>query len=271
MPTLVGNLARYPARVSVYWYSGFLALGTLALCHPACSRNPDAPIRFLDALFTATSALCVTGLSVRSTPNDFTALGQFVILLLIQTGGIGIMTITTFIMAQMGARGGLREQAIVAETLGATAKTDLGAIVRHVMTVTFVIELMGAMFLYPRFAARLPWDDAMGQSIFHSISAFCNAGFALYDDSITPFVDDWTVNFTLMGLIILGGIGYPVMMDVGRCFHQRGFSKQLWDDLRLHSKLTLLTTGILIAGAPLLSPCWNGTASCEIGVGRNVF
>ncbi len=232
------------------WYLGGLLVGTCILCLPACSRRADAPLTFLDALFTATSALCVTGLSVRSTPNDFSFWGQLTILGLIQLGGIGIMTITTFIMAQFGGRGGLRQQAIVAETLGASAKSDLRSIVGNVVWLSVVIELAGACCLFPRFWSMMPLKNALWHSVFHSISAFCNAGFGLYDDNLVQFRGDWLVNLTIMTLIILGGIGYPVMTDVIRCISKYGIRG--WDELRLHSKLTLIATIVLIFGGGLV-------------------
>ena len=244
MPTMVGKLAQYPARTSALWYLSVLLLGTLLLAHSSSSARPDAPLSWLDALFTSTSALCVTGLSVRSTVNDFSFSGQLIILALIQCGGVGIMTITTFVMAQLGAGNGLREQALVAETLGATAKSSLKWIVARVILLTLGFELAGAIFLFPTFARQYPLPEAVWQSCFHSISSFCNAGFALYDDSITPFRNDWMVNLTIMGLIVSGGLGFPVLTDLASC--SRNGLRNGWIDLRLHSKLTILFTIILI-------------------------
>ncbi len=246
MPTLASKLVRYPARTSLLWYAGILLLGTMILRLPACSGNPSSPITWLDALFTATSALCVTGLSVRSTPNDFSFLGQVVILSLIQIGGLGIMTITTFILAQLGGRAGLRQQAIISETLGASSSANLKLIIVRVFLLTIGIELLGALVMLPRFAAEYPLGKALWHSLFHSISAFCNAGFALYDDSVVRYSGDWLVNLTLMALIIAGGIGFPVLTDLARWL--RNHRTQTILDLKLHTKLTVIGSFLLVFG-----------------------
>lgn len=248
MPTLTGKLEKYPARTSFYWYLGVLLLGTIALHHPWCSAHKEAPITWMDALFTATSALCVTGLSVRSTPNDFSILGQCVILALIQFGGVGIMTITSFILTQFSQQSGLREQTIVFETLGGSKKSDFKSIVRRVLILTFVLELLGALCMFPQFWTMYSLQNAIYHSVFYSVSAFCNAGFALDDNSLIGFRGDLSMNLTIMTLIITGGIGYPVLTDVVRCVRNYGW--RLWPELSLHSKLMLIgSTSLILGGA----------------------
>lgn len=249
MPTLAGKLVKYPARTSLYWYLGFLILGAALLRLPVSSGNPGAPISVLDAVFTATSALCVTGLGVRSTPDDFSLFGQVVILALIQIGGVGIMTLTTFVIAQLGSQAGLRHQAVVMEVLGANPKTNLRLIVTRVLGLTLLIELLGALLLLPRFLETLDWPMACWYALFHSVSAFCNAGFGLYNDSVVSMRGDPLVNFVLMALIVLGGLGFPVLTDLLRVV--RSHPRHLWSELRLHSKLTLVMTGWLIVGGAL--------------------
>ena len=251
MPTLASNLVRYPARTSLYWYAGILLIGTLILRAPICTGNPDAPISWLDALFTATSALCVTGLSIRSTPNDFSFVGQCVILALIQIGGIGIMTITTFILAQIGGRAGLRQQVIVSETLGASPNANLIKTIARIVLLALGIECSCALCLLPRFATEYSLGTSIWYSIFHAVSAFCNAGFALYDDSVVRYSGDWIVNLVLMIAIITGGIGFPVLTDVWRWVSNRKVMS--WNDLKLHTKLTLIGSAFLVfAGAIVL-------------------
>lgn len=245
MPTLTGKLQSYPAQTSFYWYLGVLVIGTLVLRHPWCHGKPDAPITWMDALFTATSALCVTGLSVRSTPHDFSFLGQLTILVLIQLGGVGIMTITTFILSQFG-ESGLRQQVVVQETIGGTAKLNFRQIIQRVLLLTLGIEAIGALCMLPQFMVDHSFQDALYQSIFHSVSAFCNAGFSLDDSSLIPYRGDYSINLTIMSLIICGGIGYPVLMDLARCLFK--FRWDFWLELRLHSKLMLIGSSALILG-----------------------
>ena len=160
MVRMTGSLERYPARISLYWYSAILIVGTTLLLLPISGVANRDPISWIDALFTATSALCVTGLSVRSTPYDFSLFGQMVILGLIQLGGIGIMTVTTFVMFQMGGRGGLRHRAVIAETLGAGPNQDLKWILGRVLMLSLSIECLGASILFSRLIFKLNFFDA---------------------------------------------------------------------------------------------------------------
>jgi trk system potassium uptake protein TrkH len=251
MPQMAGSLVRYPARVTTLWFVSMIAMGSFFLAMPWSHRSSAHPISWLDACFTATSALCVTGLSVRSTPHDFSFVGQLVILALIQLGGIGIMTLTTFILMQLGGRSGLRHRAVIAETLGAGEHSDVRLILRRVLGCTAIIEGAGIAILWLRFL----FDGrsvlgALWQAIFHAISAFCNAGFALYDDSLIRYQSDPIVNLVVCALIILGGLGFPVLLDVYNGFR---WSKPFdWYDLHIHSKVTLIGTGVLLLGGFVL-------------------
>ena len=249
MAKLAGSLERYPARVSVYWYASVLLIGTILLALPISNANAERPITFMDAWFTATSALCVTGLAVRSTGHDFSLIGQIVILSLIQLGGIGIMTITTLVMSQI-VGSGLRHRAIVAETLGTQAVVNLRWILSSVVLLTLVIELVGASLLFIRFSGQMPLADAVWYSVFHSVSAFCNAGFGLRDDSFVGYQGDPIVNLAICGLIVMGGIGFPVLIDSGRAL--RHGRRDCWAELHLHSKLTLITTVVMLLVGALL-------------------
>lgn len=258
MVRMTGSLERYPARVSLYWYSAILAVGTTLLFLPVSFRPGREPISFIDALFTATSALCVTGLSVRSTANDFSWLGQFIILALIQLGGVGIMTVTTFVLFQLGGRSGLRHRAVIAETLGAGPNQDLKWILGRVLMLSLIIEFMGMVILFLRFSLSDDVVTALWNAIFLSISAFCNAGFALNDANLTPYRDDWAVNSVIMFLIISGGFGFPVMIDLTRTI-PKGWPN-VWYDLHLHSKLmiTASATAILLGAIFTLALEWDG-------------
>jgi trk system potassium uptake protein len=243
----VGSVTKYPARISFGWYIAFVIVGAAILMLPVCHVDGRMPLSWLDALFTATSATCVTGLTVRSTAGDFSFFGQIVILILIQLGGIGIMTVTTFVTFVWGRHQGLRERAVVSETLGASTNTDLRWVLRNVIGMTFIIETAGFVVMAVRNSFQEPLATAVWHALFHSVSAFCNAGFALFDDSLTQYQTDPVVNLTICGLIISGGLGFPVMFDLQR--NWSGPWDERWRRLHLHSKLMLVgTAGLLVFG-----------------------
>ena len=258
MPQFAGSINRYPGRASLLWYAVLILVGFAVLyLVPQCAADPNQPISLLDALFTSTSASCVTGLIVRSTASDFSLLGQFVILMLIQFGGIGIMTVTTLIVVQFNKRGGLRQRKAVADTLGASEREDMRGILLNVMLLTFICEAVGFAILcaYNHFYYEVylnigVWEsraEATWHALFHSISAFCNAGFALNENSLMPFDTSWVVNGVIIALIIIGGLGFPVVTDLWRT---RGRPwKERWGSLQLHSKIMLIgTVGLLLLG-----------------------
>jgi len=258
MPQLTGRLLTYPARVSFFWYLGLITAGALLLLHPLCHGSAQSPISTLDAVFTSTSATCVTGLAVRSTEHDFSFVGQVVILLLIQLGGIGIMTVTTYVVFHLGGRANLRHRAVLSNTLGADARSDLNWILQSVILTTLLFEAGGFVVL----AIRNLYDHAplaaIWHALFHSVSAFCNAGFALHDDSLTRYQGDPVVNTTIGILIVAGGIGFPVILDIKRN-SQAGWQMR-WSGLNLHSKLMLVGTAMLLAlgSASFLMLEWDG-------------
>ncbi len=247
MVQLAGSVTRYPARASVAWYFGMIAAGTLLLSRPFARHADSAPISWIDALFTATSATCVTGLTVRSTEHDFSRPGQLVILLLIQLGGIGIMTVTTYFMFTVRQRQSLRARAVVAETLGADGRTDLGVILKGVLWTTLIIQGIGFVLLLGHGLMEYSPGIAAWHALFHTVSAFCNAGFALHDDSLVRYQADLVVNAVIGSLIVLGGLGFPVILDIRRHWQKRWWD--LWMDLHLHSKLMLIgTAAFLVLG-----------------------
>lgn len=247
MVEVIGSVRQYPARASFLTYLTVIALGTVALCLPICGAD-GAHITVMDGLFTATSATCVTGLTVRSTGNDFSFVGQLVILLMIQIGGMGILTITTFVAFNVGARAGLRERAIVAETLGAQGG-DLLSILRSVALMTLFFEGVGFLLLAARNLFEMPVGLALWHALFHSISAYCNAGFGLWDDSLTRYRGDLIVNFTICSLVIIGGLGVPVLIDIRRT--ASGPLSERWRKLHLHSKFMLLGSFVLLASGTI--------------------
>jgi trk system potassium uptake protein TrkH len=255
MPEFIGPLVKYPARVSLLWYVGVILAGAVLLCQPFCGVPGREPVSFLDAMFTATSATCVTGLAVRSTELDFSFAGQLVILLLIQLGGIGIMTITTYFIFKLTGRTGLRDQVLIGQTIG--SGPNMGWVLRHVLWMTFLFEAAGTALLFGRFAFEMPPLQAAWHALFHTIAAFCNAGFGLHDDSLIRYQGDVYVNLVICGLIVGGGIGYPVLMDLR--LNWGGPWRSRFSNLSVHSKLMLLGTTflILLGTAGILALEWD--------------
>ncbi|MCA9215619.1 MAG: TrkH family potassium uptake protein [Planctomycetales bacterium] len=241
----VGSIVKHPARASLFWYLGAIIIGSVLLSFPFCQSLEKPPISPLDAAFTATSATCVTGLAVRSTGNDFSLAGQVVILILIQLGGIGIMTVTTFITFSLGGRESLRHRAVLADSLGAGSEPNLRSVVGKVFRYTLLFEGAGFVILAARFLFDHSFGAAIWQALFHSVSAFCNAGFSLNDDSLVSYQGDVVVNATVSILIICGGIGFPVMVDIVRNREHKW--PEFWERLTLHSKLMLSGTALLLA------------------------
>ncbi|MCA9053906.1 MAG: hypothetical protein KDA75_08715 [Planctomycetaceae bacterium] len=247
-PRFTGAVAKYPARFALAAYVGLIVVGALLLMAPVCHADPERPFSPLDALFTSTSAVCVTGLVVRSTGNDLSMLGQGVVLGLIQLGGIGIITVTTLLsFGDRRGGGGVRQQLAISEALGSRPTDDARWVVRTVVGSVLAIEGLGWLLLFIRNLADMTAADAAWHALFHSVSAYCNAGFGLYDDSLMQYESDVLVNLTIAALIILGGIGFPVMLDVYRGIRERGWN--WFEDLSLHTKLVLWgTAGLLIVG-----------------------
>jgi trk system potassium uptake protein TrkH len=247
MPQLTGPLATYPARVSFAAYVVTILVGGVVLTLPVCRQPDRPPISFVDGVFTATSACCVTGLTVRSTVNDFSTFGQGVILALIQLGGLGIMTITTLATFQIGGQATLRQRAVVADTLGVKSGRDLRWVGRAVLLTVLVSEAAGFLLLVAAAWGTAPAAEIAWQSLFHSVSAFCNAGFALHDANLMPDAGNAGINLAICGLIIVGGIGFPVIIDV--CQRLRR-PRDCWQRLSIQSKLMLIgTVGLLTLGA----------------------
>lgn len=243
MAELSGPLATYPARVSFAAYVVAIGLGGAVLTLPVARQADRPPITLLDGLFTATSACCVTGLTVRSTAEDFSLFGQVVILLLIQLGGLGIMTITTLLLFQVGGQATLRQRAVIAETLGIKSGRDLRWVAGAVFITVVVAETIGfLLLLLATWGTRSP-SEVGWRALFHSISAFCNAGFALSDASLMAFADSLPVNLVVGGLIVVGGIGFPVVFDLVSRLWSEG---EVWNRLHMHTKLMLIGTGCLL-------------------------
>jgi trk system potassium uptake protein TrkH len=238
-----GSLVSYPARISFYAYCGVILLGTALLLLPMAREPGRPPITAVDALFTATSACCVTGLVVRSTVQDFSAFGEGVILLLIQLGGLGIMTITTLVAFQLGGQASMRQRALLAEALGIRGGSELRWVAWAVAVVVLTMEVVGFVLLSAATWGTAPASTVFWRAAFHSISAFCNAGFSLSDQSFMPLAGHVPVNLVLCVLVIVGGLGFPVIFDI---FSRLRAREPLWARLSTHSKLMLVGTAALL-------------------------
>lgn len=240
-------------RVVAVVFLAIILLGAGLLCLPAASRS-GVSCGFLPALFTATSATCVTGLSLFDTWTQWTLLGQIVILCLIQIGGLGFMSVATLVIFALRRRIGLKQRLVMAQALSVSDMDGIVSLQKTVLTGSFVVEGLGALILTLRFWPEYGFATALKWGIFHSVSAFCNAGFDIFG-SITPgsslmeFQSDPIVLLTLGSLIVVGGLGFLVWQEIAEKKRFRNFS--------VYTRLVLLTTaGLLLAG-------WLGTCLLE--------
>lgn len=232
-----------------YGFFCIIMTGTLLLMLPFASRDGQ-PEPFLNCLFTATSASCVTGLVVADTWSQWSLFGQLVILSMIQIGGLGFITVGVFISIVLRRRIGLKERGLLKESVNTLQIGGVVRLAKKIIIGTCIFEGTGAVLLAIRFIPRYGFWKGVFYGIFHSISAFCNAGFDLMGQqgpyrSFVGYYDDWLVNLVLMSLIVIGGIGFIVWEDVSR--HKLHFQSYL-----LHTKVVLVTTFVLVFGGALL-------------------
>lgn len=232
-----------PARVIILGFLLLILLGTGLLMLP-CSTREWGGAAFSDALFTATSATCVTGLVVHDTASYWSGFGQLVILLLIQVGGMGVVTMAVAIFMFSGKRIGLKQRWVLQESISAPQVGGIVRQTRFILKTAFAIEGAGAAALAVRFCPELGLRQGLWYAVFHSISAFCNAGFDLMGvkapfSSLTGYTGDLIVNLTIMLLIVVGGLGFLTWGDL--------FAHRLhFREYRLQSKLILVTTAALL-------------------------
>lgn len=234
-----------PHKTLVLGFGFIIFLGTILLSLPAATVDGHG-LPWLDALFTATSATCVTGLVVVDTGDTFTKFGEMVILLMIQIGGLGFMSFATLLAFIFGKRISFKERLVIQESLNYSSVEGVVRLVKRILIFTAVIEIVGGILLSIRFSFDMPIGKAIYFGFFHAISNFNNAGFDLMGGfrSLTAYASDPVVNLTIMAMIVLGGIGFIVMNEV---FEYRNTKK-----LSLHSKLALSVSAILIVGGALL-------------------
>lgn len=240
--------------------SGFLAVisaGTVLLMLPVSSQS-GRTTSVLDAAFTATSAVCVTGLSVVDTGTHWSGFGQGVLLVLIEVGGLGFMTLASLLVMLLSKRLGLRRQLVASTERGVLRLGDVRQVLLGLAVITIAVQALVALALTLRlwWGHDMPAGEAAWSGLFHSVSAFNNAGFSLYPDSLIGFSGDWMVLVPIMAAIVIGGLGFPVLVDLRRVDGR-------WRALTLHSKVTLAgTAALLVVGfVALVALEWTNPAT----------
>lgn len=239
-----------PPRMIILSFAAAICLGTFALSLPIATRGPGS-MPLVDSLFTATSATCVTGLVVRDTGSHFTPFGRWVIFLLFQAGGLGIMTFSTLFAVMLGRKIGFREDTVVRSMLNEHNLLGLKRLIAYILGITLTVEAIGASLLYFRWRMITDWSvlETLERAAYHSVSGFCNAGFALFRSSFVRFGGDPFINITMISLIFIGGIGFVVIMDVIGLFSKKKSVRRI----SLQAKIAIAMSVILIiAGACVL-------------------
>ena len=234
-----------PPKILVMGFAAVILIGAILLTLPIATEDGQG-LSFLNALFTATSATCVTGLVVVDTGDTFSLFGELVIISLIQIGGLGFMTFATFLFFLLGKRISLKERLLLKESLNNLSIEGIVRLVKRVLIFTAVIESVGGIILSIRFSFDMPIGRAIYYGFFHAISNFNNAGFDLMGEfrSLTPYVDDPIVVITICSLITLGGLGFIVMNEL--------YEYRTTRRLSMHAKVVLWATLVLTLGAMIL-------------------
>ncbi|MEA2082631.1 MAG: potassium transporter TrkG [Elusimicrobiota bacterium] len=234
--------AKRPALALIMSFGAAIAIGTFLLLLPA-STPESSGISFIDALFTATSATCVTGLIVRSTASGFTLFGKTVILMLIQLGGLGLMTFSVSLFLTFGKKISKTQEVLLRDALNEDSIRSAREILNFLLLFTFGAEILGAGFLFFSFRQFYSAGEALKMAVFHSVSAFCNAGFSLIDSSISLFAASPGAIMIFSLLIILGGIGFVVLLDM---FNRLSGKKKRF---KIHTRLAVgVTAALLLCG-----------------------
>lgn len=246
----VGKKIRFNSvQILALGFFGLILIGGFLLSLPI-SSNSGQSTSIVDSLFTATSAVCVTGLVVVDTATHWNYFGQTVIIILIQIGGLGFMSFTTLLAILIGKKITLKERLLLQESMNTFSIQGLVKLIRYILVFTFAVEGLGALLLSTQFIPIFGISKGIYYSIWHSISAFCNAGFDLMGtysgkySSLTAFANNPVIIYTMSALIIIGGLGFTVWSEVYNYRERKKFS--------LHSKVVLSITGVLIIGGTIL-------------------
>ena len=255
----VDHVARSsPARLALMVFASIIAVETALLSLPAATASGE-PAPFVDALFTATSAVCVTGLTTVDTATYWSPFGQAVILVGIKIGGLGVMTLASILGLAVSRRIGLTQRMLAASETKTTRLGEVGTLVRAVLVASLAVELVLTVILVPWF---LNLGESFGQALWHglfmALSIFNNAGFVIVEGGLTPFVGDWWLGLPIVVGTFIGAIGFPVILNVARLWR----TPRKWT---LHSKLTLVTSSALAVGATLAFALFEWTNRSTLG------
>lgn len=258
---MLENLKKYQhklntAQIITLSFAGVIFVGGLILWLPFCTV-PGQHTSFTDAMFTATTCVCVTGLVTVTTATHWTILGKAVILILIQIGGIGLIALGSIIFIGLHRKISMRNRRMIQESYNLDQMSGLVQVVKTVIKCVFAAEGIGAVFYAFCFIPEFGWKKGLGQSVFTAISAFCNAGIdILGENSLAPYVSNPLVNITTMGLIIASGLGFTVWWDLGskikKVWKRKMPLRRMYKTLRLQSKIVIIITIILVVGGTLL-------------------
>jgi trk system potassium uptake protein len=255
---------------------GFIAVilaGTALLMMPFATQGGqwNNPIT---ALFTATSAVCVTGHVVVDTATHFSGMGQFIIMLLVQIGGLGYMTVTTFLLLLLGRRFALKDKIAIQQALDRRSLQGSNQILRSIVATTLIFELTGTFLLLLEFVPRVGWPQGLWLAIFHSVSAWNNAGFALFSDNLVSYQGSLLLNMVITGLIIFGGIGYEVILELFLMIRERVTRSSIRTVRSLNFRVAISTTiFLLLVGtvAIWLIEMRNPQTMGTIGIGQQLL
>lgn len=254
-----------PPQLITIVFFGLIWVGAILLSMPFSSKNGQS-VGLLDALFTSISAVCVNGLVVVDTGSTFSMAGQVIIMILIQVGGIGFMTLGVMVAILLGKKIGLKQRLIIQQTTQSTSAQGLVKLSLSMVLIVFIFESVATLILTLHWQSELGTGRAVYYALFHSVSAFNNAGFALWPDSLTQFSGDPVVLLVVIVLFTVGGLGYIVILDI--------FRKRTWRKLSLHSKVVLVSSGSLILVGfllVLLLESWNPSTLGSMPAGERIL
>ncbi len=236
----------FDRRTVRFLFSGYVIIAVIGAFLLRLDGVSKTPISFMDALFTATSAVSMTGLIVKNTALDFTFTGQAIILFLIQIGGLGYMGLGVFFYVLIRKKIGFNERNMLKESLIYPHMEGVIDFLKKILIFVFAAELIGAVLLTLRFALDMSFEEALWAGLFHSVSAFNNGGFSIFETGIMAYRSDFWVNFIITTLVLIGGIGYIVLLELYL------FQTKRLERLSVHTRLVLVSSGILIVFATLV-------------------
>lgn len=225
-----------PPQLIILIFIILIGIGTCLLMMPFSSSTGE-PISFINAFFTAISAVCVNGLTVINVGEELSTAGQIILIMLVQVGGLGFMTISVIIAIVMGKRIGLKERLLIQQTTQASTAQGLVRLCIYIFIIVFAFESIATLILALHWQPSMGWSSAFYYGAFHSISAFNNAGFALWSEGLVAYVGDPVVNFVIIALFVAGGLGYIVIVEL--------IQKRRWSKFSLHTKIVLSASAVI--------------------------